>query len=153
MLNSDGRVRELVSKDRDAMLDVFTCGSYYICDIYIHHTAMIILLSLGCFDCLCSLGCFWQGHWAACECQEVFRDWKAKSLHSLGLPASQVHCPALWQTVSSTTICYQLLSAELMYELSVASYPGQVGQKKWPDIHHSLHVWCFLGGPHTTPLN
>ena len=110
---------------------------------------MITLLSLGCFNCLCSLGCIWQGHWAACERQKVFRDGKAKSLHSLGLPASQVHCPALWQTVSSTTICYQLLSAELMYGLSVASYPGQVGQKKWPDIHHSLHMWCFLGGPHT----
>ena len=69
MLNSDGRVRELVSKDRDTGYKVCSMLLHVVCiiyvkkiNIYIHHTAMIILLSLGCFNCLYFLGCIWQGH-------------------------------------------------------------------------------------------
>lgn len=83
--------------------------------------------------------------------------WAPKSLQRLkSQKPSFTGSPGLSSALSgSMTDCkfhhymFQLLSAELMYGLSVASYPGQVGQKKWPDIHHSLHVWCFLGGPHT----
>lgn len=46
------------------------------------------------------------------------------------LSASMIDC-------KFNTLCYQLLSAEHMYGLSLASYPGQVGQKKWPGIYCS----------------